>query len=305
MPHERHPQVELAPELVRAYTNTFISRFDCYPKQTLDGKYFAIPSPLHQSIVEGHLKGHITIGAYALNTENYAKWLCLDADDEPRWQGLLSLAQALQHKYIPLYIEQSRRGGHLWFFFEGMSGTETRRFGKQLLKQHNLTPIEVYPKQDELRTGQGSLVRLPLGVHQITKHRYHFITLDGKPLAPTIREQIALLAQPSLVPQAFIHDILKDAPVAKPVFPTKPFKLKKHRSFGDTPSERIKNRINVYDFVSEYVDLDSNGRGLCPFHNDHRESFGVNKDGNYWHCFAGCGGGSVIDFWSAPIRSPT
>ncbi|MHA2433799.1 MAG: CHC2 zinc finger domain-containing protein, partial [Candidatus Thorarchaeota archaeon] len=24
---------------------------------------------------------------------------------------------------------------------------------------------------------------------------------------------------------------------------------------------------------------------------------GVNDEGNYWHCFAGYGGGSVIDFW--------
>jgi DNA primase len=37
--------------------------------------------------------------------------------------------------------------------------------------------------------------------------------------------------------------------------------------------------------------------GLCPFHDDHNPSLGVNDEGNYWHCFAGCGGGSVIDFW--------
>jgi DNA primase len=23
----------------------------------------------------------------------------------------------------------------------------------------------------------------------------------------------------------------------------------------------------------------------------------VSDEGNYWHCFAGCSGGSVIDFW--------
>ena len=37
--------------------------------------------------------------------------------------------------------------------------------------------------------------------------------------------------------------------------------------------------------------------GLCPFHDDHHPSFGANDAENYWHCFAGCGGGSVIDFW--------
>ncbi|MCA9911663.1 MAG: hypothetical protein KC519_23570 [Anaerolineae bacterium] len=70
-----------------------------------------------------------------------------------------------------------------------------------------------------------------------------------------------------------------------------------NRIVGATPSERIKNRISVHDFVSQYVELDRNGKGLCPFHDDHVYSFGVNVQGNYWHCFAGCGGGSVIDFW--------
>ena len=54
------------------------------------------------------------------------------------------------------------------------------------------------------------------------------------------------------------------------------------------------------EVVSQYVDLKptaSGAVGLCPFHDDHHPSFEVNDEGNYWHCFAGCGGGSVIDFW--------
>jgi DNA primase len=65
-------------------------------------------------------------------------------------------------------------------------------------------------------------------------------------------------------------------------------------------SEKIKASVTVLEFVSQYVDLkptESGAVGLCPFHDDHRPSFGVNDEGNYWHCFAGCGGGSVIDFW--------
>jgi DNA primase len=52
--------------------------------------------------------------------------------------------------------------------------------------------------------------------------------------------------------------------------------------------------------VSSYVDLKPTGSGAtgrCPFHDDEHPSFGVNEDGNYWHCFSGCGGGSLIDFW--------
>ena len=67
-----------------------------------------------------------------------------------------------------------------------------------------------------------------------------------------------------------------------------------------TLSERIKASVTVLEFVSQYVELKptaSGAVGLCPFHDDHHPSFGVNAEGNYWHCFAGCGGGSVIDFY--------
>ena len=55
--------------------------------------------------------------------------------------------------------------------------------------------------------------------------------------------------------------------------------------------------IRVLEFVGQYVELTAVGRGYCPFHDDKNRSFSVNAEGNYWHCFAGCGGGSVIDFW--------
>jgi DNA primase len=58
--------------------------------------------------------------------------------------------------------------------------------------------------------------------------------------------------------------------------------------------------VTVLEFVSQYVDLKPMARGaigLCPFHDDHRPSFGVNEAGNYWNCWVGCGGGSVIYFW--------
>jgi DNA primase len=71
----------------------------------------------------------------------------------------------------------------------------------------------------------------------------------------------------------------------------------KYEPNGTTLSERIKSSITVHDFISQYVELSPIGRGLCPFHEDHVRSFAVNFKGNYWNCFAGCGGGSIIDFW--------
>ncbi len=294
--NEQRP-VELDLTLVTRYAATFISRTDLYPVQQPDGRYITLHKPLGLSLIMQHLLGQITLGAYLLDVTSTAKSICLDADTDETWQGLLTLARSLQQQNIPAYLELSRRGGHLWLFTEPLDGSFARRFGKQLLAEHQLSSVELYPKQDQLVSGPGSLVRLPLGIHRLTGRKYHFITPDGEPLAPTFREQITLLASPSRVPFGFIMSLLvKTLPsveAPKPILernPTSP-------APGHTLSERIKARISVLDFISEYVQLDTKHTGFCPFHDDQKQSFSVNVEQNYWHCFAGCPGQTVIDFW--------
>jgi hypothetical protein len=65
------------------------------------------------------------------------------------------------------------------------------------------------------------------------------------------------------------------------------------------PSEAIKrnNPIDVY-LASKGVKLLGNGKErkcICPFHKDKTPSMGVNVESGVWTCYAGCGGGSVID----------
>ena len=63
--------------------------------------------------------------------------------------------------------------------------------------------------------------------------------------------------------------------------------------------EQIRNRADIIDIVSGYVELKKRGRnffGLCPFHNEKTGSFSVSPDKQIFKCF-GCGaGGSSIDF---------
>ncbi len=169
--------------------------------------------------------------------------------------------------------------------------------------------IELYPKQDVLVTGPGSFVRLPLGKHRITGHRYHFISITGEPLAPSIRDQIRLLSHPERVPTEFVERLLEKAPAALLFSPTPQFEPKpeptkvrrgsKHRRdrHNEKPSHRIKATVSVLDFVGQYVELDTQGKGHCPFHDDQHTSFSVNPDHNFWYCFACERGGSIIDFW--------
>jgi hypothetical protein len=293
---EQLPLPEIAPELVQAYANTFFNRFDCYPLQHDTGRYVSIKQPLTLPLVTAHLRGELTIGAYALDTESRAHWLCFDVDDEESFVVLKQLAQNLQVQSITSYLELSRRGGHLWLFTFPLSGKAIRHFGQQLLTGYAFPKIELYPKQDMLTTGTGSQVRLPLGIHRKSGKRYSFITPDDKPLAPTIREQIALLSHPACVPQTFIEATLAQVIERTSLLPKRRTEKVKWAS-GSTLSERLKNAISVYDFVSRYVELDEHGKGLCPFHDDQQPSFQVNRERNFWSCYAGCGGGSAIDFW--------
>lgn len=297
MRQEQEFRYELDRNIVAAYAATFIPRFDAYPIQLLNGRYISIKKQLNIEVVSAHLIGSITIGAYALDSESKARWLCFDADTEDQWQGLLALALTLEQQKVAPYRERSRRGGHLWLFFSALPGAYARKIGLQLLAEHNLKGIEVYPKQDQLTSGTGSLVRLPLGIHRKTGQRYWFVDSEGQPLEPTIREQLTLLAYPTCLAFPFIMRMLARVSPSLPApKPTPAFRT--IDADDKIPlSERLKRRISVLEFVSQYVDLDERHMGFCPFHDDQHKSFGVNDAGNYWHCFAGCGGGSIIDFF--------
>jgi hypothetical protein len=74
------------------------------------------------------------------------------------------------------------------------------------------------------------------------------------------------LSAPASVPAEFIQQVLAEVPAPKQVSPTPDFEPPTDKVAGDTLSDQLKNRISVYDFVSQYVELDQQGRGYCPFH---------------------------------------
>jgi hypothetical protein len=293
------PEAELSrPALVLA--QQFVQRWDLYARQLDDGRYVCVHEQLNVGLLFEHLRGEITLGTYLLDHESRARFLVLDADDAQSWERLGRLAGELAGENTTAYLEKSRRGGHLWLFLaEAVSGREARAFGQGLLAAHHIEGVEQFPKQDQLADGPGSVIRMPFGMHRLTGRCYSFYTADGSPLAPTIREQIYVLRAPETVPEAAFKAYQSFVSPESAVAAREPLEAP-----ADTLSERIKASVTVLEFVSQFVDLKpsaSGAIGLCPFHDDHNPSFGVNEEGNFWHCFAGCGGGSVVDFWRAPV----
>lgn len=295
---EELPNREQLEQLAGKLMERFVLRRDLHAIQLKDGRYVCVREPLEDHHLVAHLKGQLTLGAYLLDKESRGQFLVLDADSAEAWSQLRTLSAALEGEGIPSYLEASRRGGHLWFFTsEHTRGVQLRQFGQGLLIHYGLSGIEVYPKKTLLTSGPGSLIRLPFGVHNRSGRRYGFYLPSGDPLAGTISEQIhALRGAQSLQNNVLTHfgSYAEDEVVQKTfqlVFRYEPV------SDSAPVSERIKAAISVGEFVGRYVKLSREGRGLCPFHDDHIESFSVNRDKNYWHCFACEMGGSVIDFW--------
>jgi hypothetical protein len=200
------------PEVIREYFRLFVNRraFTIQSKKPHpeSGRHYYFrpkakgtdkPISLTDRVLKEHLEGEFTIALYAINPATQrCKWVAIDADYKDSMEDLLKLQYYLLEDRVQAALEMSKRGGHLWIFFERpLLARECRIFIYDLalrlkvpVKGAGLVEgIEVFPKHDELKQREfGNAIRGPLGIHRGAKRRFWFYGADY-----TLEHQMAYL----------------------------------------------------------------------------------------------------------------
>lgn len=289
---------------VVAYASLFVHCWDAYAVQQRDGSYWRVEEPPTLPLLEAHLAGRWTLGTYLLDRESRCSFAVFDADSTDGLEQLIGLADELQQRGIPALLEASRRGGHLWLHFTEV--TPAWKVRAWLLPYAQALGVELYPKQDMLApAGSGSLIRLPLGVHQKSRGWYPFLTraVGGEWVAvgETVEDCCAWLVQH--VERIAVPDVTRcvsdgetDRAIAAP--------MASHASVSGR-YESIRAWCQAQDIsgvIGRYVALDRRGVGSCPFQEHHyrgdrRPSFQVFGGSDpHWYCYTWRRAGDLFDF---------
>jgi hypothetical protein len=225
--------LEATPEMAIEYARWFVNR-RAYTLQSetphpASGRHYYYrprkrgnPLELTPRDIQRHLEGGITLGIYAINPRTQrVKWMAIDADYRKALEDLLKLQFELGRMGIQAALEQSRRGGHLWIFFEKpVLAKHARIHIRHLAKQLSVEVkgcgsgdgIELFPKQDSIDDGQfGNAIRGPLGVHRAADRRYWFY---GAPYE--LNAQMAYLRNLRRVTEQQLRDLVATLPDEEP-----------------------------------------------------------------------------------------
>ena len=160
---------------------------NCYAIQKEDGSWQPVDKAPDEIVLANHKAGSHTVGTYVLHGD-LARTLVFDIDEvqEPvAKQGAIDITAALKDLGVPgeaIGVEFSgRKGYHVWVVLGGyVRAADLRRIGRAALALSGVD-CEVFPKQDSA-VKYGNLIKLPMGVHQVTKQRNDWVRAPGRKL---------------------------------------------------------------------------------------------------------------------------
>jgi hypothetical protein len=301
---------ELPYELLEAYASLFVQRFNQYAVQQCDGSYWRVVEPLLLSHLAAHLAGRWTLGSYLLDASSHCSFAVFDADGGDGLDRLALLSEELLRAGVPTLLEASRRGGHLWVHL--VEPTPAHVVRTWLLPSAQAIGVELYPKQNWLSpSGSGSLIRLPLGVHQQSRGWYPFLvrsTLgEFVPVRETVAECCAWVCQ-QVQRVAVPASVVQACSLREPVQRERSMLVESGQSVPMASHERcgsIREWCQAQDIqavIGRYVALDARGIGSCPFKEHHdrgdvRPSFQVFGGSDpHWYCYTWRRAGDLFDF---------
>lgn len=317
-------QPTLDSSLLGAWRQLLLNRATPFARQQADGSYRWQYDVCDLAVLNAHLLGSATIAVSSADARGWCKWICVDVDGPDTWSHLVTLQRRLVAQALPCVLESSRRGGHLWFHLQDMAPAAIARAMvqealEQLRRNGVVVPTyELYPET----TAAGALahaVRLPLGIHQLSRLRYPFLDATGQPQSArdvTLAVQ-TWLAQPRIPARQVQQHVAQGAPsLAESLHPartahalTQPPEACASSETGNksTTSPVIRwvdAHVSLPNLLAELApatELRAVGRGFlgwCPFHDDRApdsdgapgtRSFYVVHDDTFgwsWRCFS-------------------
>lgn len=303
-------KISLSYQELSPFADLFIGRRDDFALQRSDGRYRRAGYRVSLLELGDHLAGRLTMGTYVIDEQGLCSFAVFDADGVYGLPLLAQVQQRLAGSGIVSYLEQSRRGGHLWVF---LAERLPARLVRGWLLPFAPAEVEFFPKQDSSQ-GVGSLIRVPLGVHRLTGERYPFVTYqEGQPVpfTPSLDGMARYLianAQRVSIPPA-VRAAVEQPPATRPPRHTHTSLTKNARTVPTSPSRTIADWCTAqepFSLIGRYITLDRQGNGHCPFTEQHkngydrRPSFHVYEPaldgGCCWHCYACNLTGNVFNF---------
>lgn len=315
--------LKAAPEIVEAYFRLFVNRraFTIQSKKphAESGRHYYFrpkekdtdqPVSLTGDILRQHLEGALTIGLYALNPSTQrCKWVAIDADYQDSMEDLLKLQYHLSADKVQAALEMSKRGGHLWIFFEKpLLARECRIYIYDLalrlkvpVKGAGLAEgIEVFPKHNALSPGEfGNAIRGPLGIHRGARRRFWFYGADY-----ALDQQMVYLKRLRKVTEEDVQRF-----IAGKSIPDELMGRRRQADCVQAPSRSNGQEFRILDHIT--TPLRKVGRNYvtrCPAcaeagHDRGGDNLAIRiEDPRFYKCWAGCTREMIREALGCPIR---